>query len=505
MNQFLCITFRFIQPFPLFHGRADAEKPEWPPSPMRAFQALVNAVSMRARGRTFHGELIKALRLIESIEPIIVAPEAAVATVGHRTYVPNNQADLVTAAWYRGNCDASVASHRMEKDIRPMRLFSSDDVPAVHYLYPLDGPCDAPQLLATIRPPARSITALGWGIDQVAADAELVTESQIISLAGQQWTPTQTGGRLLRTPRQGSLVALQHRHDRFLNRLAGGDWTPVPPLRAFHIRRYRRDDEAQQHPCRVFELRKADGGRFRYPHRKLIHLAGMVRHLAIEAMKVSPASDVGDDWVETYVAGHAKEGEQEHRQLSYLPLPSVGLPHTDPGVRRIMIAAPVGDGVWLDHVARHLADRQLEPLHGDEFGDGDRPFLIPIRSDSVSRRYTQAGETWHSFTPVILPGHDDHRPEKTRKLIEKALRQSGVDQPCEFEWSEFSRFPKSFSAHKYDRQGRLTGYFRPDHLQSQTAVHMILRFKDGLKVPGPLAVGAGRHCGFGLFVNAESL
>jgi hypothetical protein len=27
----------------------------------------------------------------------------------------------------------------------------------------------------------------------------------------------------------------------------------------------------------------------------------------------------------------------------------------------------------------------------------------------------------------------------------------GIDQPCEFEWSAFSRFPKSLSAHKYDR------------------------------------------------------
>ncbi len=37
-NQNLCITFRFIQPFPLFHGRADADIPEWPPSPLPRFR-----------------------------------------------------------------------------------------------------------------------------------------------------------------------------------------------------------------------------------------------------------------------------------------------------------------------------------------------------------------------------------------------------------------------------------------------------------------------------------
>ncbi len=277
----------------------------------------------------------------------------------------------------------------------------------------------------------------------------------------------------------------------------------MPPLRTFRVLRYRRDDEPLPRPFCVFELRKADGNRFRHPHRKLIHLAGMIRHLAIQAMKASPPAGVGDDWAETYVAGHVKEGQEEHRQFSYLPLPSLGHEHTDPGVRRILIAAPVGDEEWLSDLARHLAGRQLEPLQGNEFGDSDPPFLVPIKGDNVSRCYTQATEIWHSFTPVILPGHDDHKPEKTRKLIEKALAQSRIDQPCEFEWSAFSRFPKSFSAHKYDRNRRLTGYVRPNHLLSQTAVHMTLRFKDGLKMPGPIAIGAGRHCGLGLFAPAE--
>jgi CRISPR-associated protein Csb2 len=107
---------------------------------------------------------------------------------------------------------------------------------------------------------------------------------------------------------------------------------------------------------------------------------------------------------------------------------------------------------------------------------------------------------WHSFTPIILPGHDDHKPEKTRALIERALLQSGIDQPCEFEWSPFSRFPKSYSAHKYGKEKQPQGYYRPDYLQSQTAVHLTLRFKNNVQVPGPIFIGAGRHCGLGSFV-----
>jgi len=221
-----------------------------------------------------------------------------------------------------------------------------------------------------------------------------------------------------------------------------------------------------------------------------------------------------DQWVETYIAGHKPNGSQEHHQLAYLPLPSVGHAHVDPGVRRVMIAAPVGDDVWLKHVARRLAGQQLNALNQKtpELGvdeDGrpkPGPILVPLprKGDGVTRAYSGSSSVWYSFTPVILPGYDDHKPEKTRKLILKALAQSGVDLPCEFEWSAFSHFPKSYSAHKYTSDKQPQGYIRPGHLLSQTAVHIKLRFHDGsnhkkpVLVPGPLALGAGRHCGFGL-------
>jgi CRISPR-associated protein Csb2 len=126
-----------------------------------------------------------------------------------------------------------------------------------------------------------------------------------------------------------------------------------------------------------------------------------------------------------------------------------------------------------------------------------------VRHDNIARFYTQTANSWASVTPVILPGHDDHRPEKTRKLIEKALAQSGIEQPCEFEWSAFSRFRKSLSAHKYDKNKNVTGYLRPNYLESQTAVHLTLRLDNGVRVPGPLVIGAGRHCGLGLMASQE--
>jgi CRISPR-associated protein Csb2 len=248
-------------------------------------------------------------------------------------------------------------------------------------------------------------------------------------------------------------------------------------------------------------LRLDNGRLFSYPQDRLIHIAGMVRHLAIEAMERSRSRDVDEDWVKTYVAGHARAGGTEHRQFSYLPLPSIGHAQADQSVRRVMIAAPLGgDQVLLD-LAMLLDGQQLRPTPETKLDHP--PTLVRVRGDKVARFYTQSANAWASVTPVILPGHDDQKPGKTRKLVEKALAQSGVEQQCEFEVSPFSYFRKSLSAHKYGRDKRPCGYIRPDHLLTQSAVHLKLRFTGALEVPGPLVIGAGRHCGFGLMAGVD--
>jgi CRISPR-associated protein Csb2 len=517
MKPAFCISFRFIQPYPLFHGRADGGDPEWPPSPMRAFQALLNAACLRMRGRPLPPEIRSALKVLEVLRPSIIAPRATLSTTGHRAYVPHNQTDLVAAAWDRGNIDASIASHRIEKDFRPYRIETiGDDLPTIHYLYPLDAAnADPEEFLNTIRPSVRSIHCLGWGIDQVIADATLVASPPDLPV-GERWTPTPRGGRRLHAHRGGSLDALAVRHDRFLKRLIQSDWTPVPPLNAVDQVRYRRETDSIPRPHAVFRLLNANDDTVNYPQSKLIHIAGMVKHLAIETMKRNPPRDlrgrVKDEWVEAYVGGHqSKEGKdasRPHTQFSYIPLQSIGTPNTDPGVRRVMIVAPVGDETWLEHLAARLDGILLKPLPNTKLPQGTRLERIgDNKSDGVRDAYLESSIEWASVTPVILPGHDDHKPEKTRKLIEKALQQSGVDQPCEFEWSAFSQFRKMLPAHKYREDPNdpakriLINYVRPDHLLEQSAVHLTLRFTSAVAVRGPITLGAGRHCGFGLMAG----
>ncbi len=499
MPESLCISVTFLDA--RFHGRGDGASPEWPPSPMRLFQAMV-----AANGPTLGTDsgITAALRWLETQPPpTLLAPPAQPGTPCP-LYVPNNAMDVVAKSWVRGNTDASIAEHRTLKTVRPTHLRGGD---TVHYLWPIDSNDADPPPIEPLSRAVERMVALGWGIDLVVAHCRMLSSGGVAGDGLEQWDIAQAHTTsTLRCPVPGSLDALMDRHVAFLNRLADDTFHPVPPLTTYRAVGYRRPSDPASRPVSCFELRHLDGSRFRYPHRQLIHLAGMVRHLAIEAMKNDPPRGVDADWVETYIAGHAADGSQDHRQLSYLPLPSIGHEHTDPGIRRVMVATPVGDDAWLDHLARRLAGQTLKPEPGkpDPFAGREPPMLVPVRNDNVARFYTQPANVWHSFTPVILPGHDDHKPAKTRALIEKALKQSGVEQACSFEWSAFSRFPKSYSAHKYDKDKRPQGYIRPEHLLTQTAVHLKVKFNDDLKVPGPLVIGAGRHCGLGLMASIDS-
>lgn len=553
MRTIFCLSIRFIHPEPRFHGQRDGREPEWPPSPMRVLQALLNAACSRTRGKPLPPELRHALHVLELIRPRVVAPRATLSEVGFRAYVPHNHMDLVTAAWHRGNNTASIAEYRIEKDYRPYRIETlGDGLPTIHYLYQLnDISVDPETLLKTIRPSVRSIHSLGWGIDQVIADATLINLEGASQLAGQQFVPTVRGGTPLRTPRKGSIAALERRYAGFLKRLRGSNWTSPPPLTAtaFEIVRYRSNEQPIPRPYAVFRLIDENEDTVSYPHARLIHIAGMVKHLAIELMRKRPPRDLRglprDQWIEQYVAGHFNENKNPdappHARFSYVPLPSIGHQHTNPAVRRVMIIAPLGDEDWLEHLAQRLDGETLQP--DPKFPDIKlpRPTLlqrIPERKkDGVRDAYTRDSLAWATVTPVILNRHIE-KIKKTlpdgrvievldratiTEQVRIALAQAGIEQPCEFEWDSFSCFPKMLSAHKYrkdpnDPSKRVEiGYVRPDHLVGRTAVHVKLRFgrredpndpnsrwiPADYPVPGPITIGAGRHCGLGLLAAVE--
>ena len=186
IGRHLCISVTFLQP--TFHGRlgkGESARPEWPPSPLRLFQAMVAGAAARwgadgGRARLTADSPVAAFRwlgcLTETAPPIILAPRHQ-SGISYTLSVPNNAMDLVAAAWTRGNYsnvgDANPATHRTMKSVRPTHLV---DGTTVYYLWGLPEPHtrETANHIATLTAAARSIVALGWGIDCAIGDARIL-------------------------------------------------------------------------------------------------------------------------------------------------------------------------------------------------------------------------------------------------------------------------------------------------------------------------------------------
>lgn len=135
MLRFLCISVTVLQP--VCHGRIKGGRSgEWPPSPMRLFQALV-AGAFRGRPADMPDEsALGALRWLERREPpeIVVAQEHAGNPC--TLFVPNNDGDIVASAWAKGvEPSKSFAELKIAKVMRPHHLGDPDqEVPVkVHF------------------------------------------------------------------------------------------------------------------------------------------------------------------------------------------------------------------------------------------------------------------------------------------------------------------------------------------------------------------------------------
>ncbi len=477
MGDYLCVTVQWVTD--RYHGvQSDGETPEWPPSPFRLFQTLL-ASGLRTGSKN---DVSATLQWFEkNPTPEIIAANTEIGTTRNH-FVPDNDNSL---------------SHRRSsfRKFHPsIFLGESPHQVSVHYLWDV-------QTMGTL--PFRELTNLvncigcfGWAVDFAFARALFATSAEVSDIKGTRWTPRPQvlpSADALRVPRAGSLSDLHYAYSKNVCRII--DFTErrgtIRP-KIFDRVVYTNSARPLGRPCQLFSLRTTTGELSREPQAKLMHVAGMVRHAAIAAMRACPPPGAPDPakWIETSAAGH-RNGNDNHHQFSYVPLPSIGHPHADCDIRRVMIVAPFDQESNLRHLAQQLNGWRFE-----REGGGEAPILEQIRDDNVTRQYTDRSATWATVTPIILPGHDDHKPAKTKKLLDTALRQSGVEQPCEFTWSSMPNFRHSLPAFKHDRQGRHIGYFRPNHLDKFTLVHARLTFTT--PVPGPMIIGAGRHCGFGV-------
>ncbi len=513
MTRYLCISVRFL--LGRYHGRTEGDRaPEWPPSPLRLFQALV-AAAHRGRGESPLPEAEEdALRWLESDEgtprpaPLIITAEHRDATP-YVLAVPNNDLDI----WARPLAEGrepkkQPAELRTMKVVRPTLLpdgVESEDA-TVRFLWPLDGDADHADRTRVIDRLARRIVALGWGTDLVAACARVLTHAEAQALGGVKWRPGDGRGPARRQrplPVTGTLDALHRRHDRFLARVdrRGKLYDHVRPYVELdesdaprRFASYWAEGAVAARPYAAFALRRVDDAeRFRpFGIENAAKVAAMLRHAACKAAK----EDRGY-WAEVpggsnmYVAGHTRDDPALTRgptppRFSYLPLPSIGAQHSEGMIRRVLVAEPLdGDGQHAQWVATRLTGANLI----DE--DTKQPVATLERldpTDGVLRVFTKRSREWITATPIVLPGYDGLKTDKAAKLFSRACDQAGLP-PGSVESFEFVGPP----AHA----GGAGRFFAPNYLRGWPLRWVVVRFRE--EVEGPVALGAGRHCGLGVF------
>lgn len=531
MSSHFGVSVRFLDM--AYHGREDGGQPEWPPSPLRLFQALVAAAARLNCGQLLDTKAGEALRWLEALLPPSILAPAFETTTGYFSYLPNNAMDIVARAWCRGvyvlSGDASPAAHRTaKKAIRPTRMRDGD---AVHFVWelPRAASTQTTQHVGVLCEIAKSISALGWGIDMAVGFGRVLSSQEVDGLGGNKWVPIPSSqGSGLRVPIGGTLEALVHRYEGFLSRIGPEGFSPPPTLTTFASTEYRLEAQPLPRVTAAFTLLKSDASGFRAfdTCRRGLSVAGMLRHAAKTAATFAgwPEDKIGQ-----FVLGHGEDRKTSHvavgsKRFAFIPLPTIEYRGNDNGynvgsIRRVLITTYSdecqGDVVW---ARRALSGAELLPT-----GTSEAVALLSLipTSDRVVAAYTGMATRWTTVTPIILPGFDDpnHARRRLRKgvddieqrqlldrlavrteqLIRKAMVQAGL--------------PKVLADHA-DLEWNQTGYMRgvapvgrygvPDHLKKFPRVHVRLSFRDVSGMPvqigGPICLGGGRYYGLGLLV-----
>ena len=552
----LRISVRFLDG--AFHGRGDGGEPEWPPSPLRLFQAIVAAAATGWTDRARSEKDDAALNWLERQPPptIVAASRAAIQPQGYKLYVPDNVGDLVAKKWEKGMTEESIAGYRTDKFVRPTLLDAGDNAkngefPAVHYIWSkIVGEQDVAtleEISESLVAAARSVSRLGWGIDHVVTDA-IVEEAAETTAAfpGERWLPVETvGGTSLRVPLDGTLTDLKEHHAAFLGRInhLEGErevFVPVPPITAFRVVTYRRDSELTHQPFAVFALRKLDDSGFAAfdTQWRRLHLTGMLRHAASQ---FDFATTLGwtSEKVSSFVLGHDPADNTNPNppaksdRLVFIPLPSIewrgsNNSNTIGAIRRVLVTVSGESGYDPAEFSRIV-----RTLEGCELIDEKtREPVAFLRRQSDSDRaissYFDRAATWTTVTPVVLPGYDDPRKLRRRlsdsktpvssaekaeivrrldnrieRLLRKALGEAGLPESlvanANLEWRGSGFFPGADLSSRYSA---------PDQCRHYRRLHVRVSWRelgsDGVlhskKVNGPFCIGSGRFAGLGLFV-----
>ena len=453
-----------------YHGR------EWPPSPLRLYQAMLAGGARHRRGDAVHESALRHLETLAA--PAITAPSAQ-SEAAVTASVANNDGDVVLARLAQGRASEARRLRERSVTLRTRRARRVDGPIA----YDWEATPETAGHIGAIAAMAASVSALGLGIDTALARAALLERAGPVR--GIRHVPDPSGRRALDVPWRGAFDALERRYRAERGRIAGGSVAAVPePAR--RSARYRAALEPAQPRSTAFALRRPDDTPMAFAGTRAMEVAAMVRHAIGRVARRAGL----DEATRSALMGHGREAGR----LRVQPLPNVGYRRADGRIRRVMLVASagVGEAHWTDVAVRLLGEALV--------AEGERApvaVLAPMGAgDPVVARFRGAARRWTTATPVVLPGHD-HRRGKPRpeRSVARLLRHAGIAGAL-VESVTMEPAPTIAGSERASR------YRVPAHLARYPRGHLSVRWT--MPLGGPLALGAGAGYGLGLLVPERS-
>ena len=507
----LAVSVRFYEGW--YHGRPRGEP--WPPSPARLFQALVAGA---ARGEMLTEEDRRAFAWLESLDPPSIAAPSMRAGQEFRNFVPNNDLDAV------GGDPKRVGEVRAPKLIRPILLEAGTPL---HYLWTFDDNPDAQANAERVCAIAECLYQLGRGVDMAWAWGEVVAaenaQARFAAYDGVVYRPGSAGGdRTLALPIKGSLDSLVERHKETRKRLQTL-YEPKParkgPERSVAVgqifaqpRKPRFGHLAYDSPPRrsVFDLVGANA-----PWRldRIAALTERARDGAAARLKVAePDKSACIDRV--LIGRDATEADKAAR-VRIIPLPSVGHPHADHAIRRILVEVP--PNCPIPHADLEWGFSGLD-LGADyqtgEVIDENATFLTTQADRGMLRHYgidpAYPARVWRTVTPAVLPQSAARRRMDPTCLGDPADRKGASERTTEqnraaaavIQALRHAGVGAGVTAIRVQREpftgrGERAEYFAPGtRFVKERLWHLEIIFAQ--PVGGPLIIGDGRYLGLGL-------
>ena len=373
--QSLVVDVRFL--LDRYHGE------EWPPSPKRLFLALIAALRQSPPGQFGKAEGERALRHLESMNP------PRIDAVGHEgakytLFVPNNDWDLVLKDIVKNK--AMTVNPRKYTTGKPLRPHVAD---AVRYVWAVrPGSAEDQEDLDLLCRLAKEIPVLGWGIDPVAVNCEVV--DTVAPMGGAtEYIPADAGDAdtKIDVPVAGLLGDAERRYEEFTRQVTGDGFVKPGPIT---MRRSADYKSRRLNPhLHAFRLESA-GKLFAAP----AHLPELTR-----AVMDLCGGDLGGAVV--------------------VPLPTIGGKHADGMVRRVGLIVP--PTTRADDLLRRVDSRFVD------MGDGGRFQLVRVPdSDGVVASYSRKSSVWRSVTPLEAEGCGGRDKQGAADLVAKGMAERGI-------------------------------------------------------------------------------